>query len=139
MISATLDSNVYVSALIYPGPPARLLAMAQAGLFRVDISEEILDEAFGVLRDKFDWPGYLIHGMREQISGFANKVTPTERLDVVKTDDDDNRIIECAKAAGSDYIISADKHLRRLGSFGNAKILTVPDFMKVLQEQGRGR
>ena len=41
----------------------------------------------------------------------------------------DNRILECAVAAGSDYIVSGDKDLLRLGSYDAIRILNVADFL----------
>lgn len=39
------------------------------------------------------------------------------RLDVVTEDPADNRILECAVTAGSDYIVTGDKDLPRLGTY----------------------
>ena len=55
MVSVTLDSNVYISALNYGGPPLRLLNLAREGMIRLDVSDAILEEFAGVLRDKFRW------------------------------------------------------------------------------------
>jgi len=61
VISATFDSNIYVSALQFGGVGARLLGMARAGAIRIDTSDAILAEVIGVLRDKFGWDGYRLH------------------------------------------------------------------------------
>ena len=42
--------------------------------------------------------------MRAEVATFTKRVSSTETLDVVKADPDDNRILECAVAAGSDVI-----------------------------------
>ena len=42
------------------------------------------------------------------IKDVARTVNPAVRLDVIKEDPDDNRILECASAEGSDYIVSGD-------------------------------
>ena len=55
MFSATLDTNIYVSALQYGGAGARLLGMARAGMIRIDVSDAIVNETIHVLRDKFEW------------------------------------------------------------------------------------
>lgn len=55
MLSVTLDSNIYISALNYAGPPLRIVNMARDGLIRLDLSNAILEEVGGVLRDKFHW------------------------------------------------------------------------------------
>jgi predicted nucleic acid-binding protein len=39
-------------------------------------------------------------------------------------DVEDNRILECAVAAGADIIVSGDKHLLELGKFKKTKIVT---------------
>ncbi len=48
-------------------------------------------------------------------------------------------ILECAAAAKSDYIVSEDKDLLRLGQYDDARILTIADFIQIVAEQGRGR
>jgi predicted nucleic acid-binding protein len=47
--------------------------------------------------------------------------------------------LECAAAAKSDYIVSEDKDLLRLGQYDDARILTIADFIQIVAEQGRGR
>ena len=55
-----------------------------------------------VLSTKFHVSAEDVHQFREETLGFAKLVTPAETLNVVKTDPTDNRILECAVAAGSD-------------------------------------
>jgi hypothetical protein len=47
---------------------------------------------------------------------------PTQTIDVIKEDPDDNRILECAVTAGSDVIVTYDKDLLRLGEHMGIKI-----------------
>jgi uncharacterized protein len=42
------------------------------------------------------------------------RVRPIEKLDIVVADPTDNRILECAVAAGSKVIASGDRHLLAL-------------------------
>ena len=44
-------------------------------------------------------------------------------------DPDDDRILECAVTAGSDYILSYDKDLLRLKEYAGIKIVTASDFL----------
>ena len=44
MTQVTLDSNIYISALVFGGKPMRLLEMAAEGAIRVAISDAILAE-----------------------------------------------------------------------------------------------
>jgi putative PIN family toxin of toxin-antitoxin system len=110
VLSVTLDSNLYISALNYGGPPLQVLDLARAGIIRLDVSGAILDEFAGVLRDKFRWPESDIADAQQEIRSFVNQVTPGETLRVVLADPDDDRILECAAAARSDYLVTGDKH-----------------------------
>jgi predicted nucleic acid-binding protein len=57
-------------------------------------------------------------------------VTPGEFLDAVPADPTDNRILECAVAAGSEVIVSGDKHLLGLGNFRGIEIVSVGEFLQ---------
>jgi uncharacterized protein len=128
VIRVTLDSNIYVSALQFGGVGARLIGMGRMETIRIDVSEAILVETIGVLRDKFGWDGYRLHFANLELRKLANVVTTTETLSV--TDDpDDNRVLECAVAGGSDWIITEDKDLLRLGSFEGIRIVRAADFL----------
>ena len=117
MLNVTLDTSVYVGALNSGGFGSRLFTLAQTGVIRIDISDAILDETIRVLRDKFGWDGYRLHDARLRMASFTNRVTPAQTLNVIKEDPPDNRILECAVEAGSDYIVTWDKDLLRLGSY----------------------
>jgi predicted nucleic acid-binding protein len=52
VLSATLDSDTHISALNFGGTPLEVLNLARAGFIRLDVSDAILDEFAGVLRDK---------------------------------------------------------------------------------------
>jgi predicted nucleic acid-binding protein len=82
VIRATLDSNILISALEFQGIGSRLIGMARAGLIRIDISDAILDETIGVLRDKFREDGYRLHFARIELREIANCVVPQESLAV---------------------------------------------------------
>ena len=128
----TLDTNIYVSAFQFGG--TRLLHMAVNGDIEVAVSQPIVEEVIRVLRDKFQWDGYRLQDAKRQILGFARLVTPRQTLDVVKEDEPDNRILECALEADSDFIISADKDLLRLGSHSGAAIMRAGDFLQRQRE-----
>jgi len=92
------------------------------------VSKAILDEIGGVLARKFNWPHDDVADARKWITEIARTATPAVQLDVIKEDPADNRILECAVAAGSDYIVSGDNDLLRLGWYDGIKILSVSDF-----------
>lgn len=138
MVRVTADTNIFISALIFPrGKPFQFLEMAREGKINLTVSEAILDEIGGVLAEKFNWPPNEIADARRRITAMARRVTPAVELDVIKEDSADNRILECAVGAGSDYIVSGDKDLLRLGSYDSIKILNVSDFLALANERAR--
>jgi putative PIN family toxin of toxin-antitoxin system len=100
-------------------------------LLRIDISQPILDETMRVLREKFQWSGELLHFTRGKITGITNVVTPTETLNVIEYDPPDNRVLECAATAKSNFIVTEDKDLLRIGQYEGAPILTIREFIRV--------
>ena len=111
MDRATADSNIWVSGLNWYGKPHELLNLARDGKIELAISDAILDEFSRILHDKLEWSDDRLNSMRAEVATFTKRVSSTETLDVVKADPDDNRILECAVAAGSDVIVTGDAHL----------------------------
>jgi uncharacterized protein len=137
VLRVTLDTNIYVSGLNYRGNPYRTLELAREGKILVAVSDEILDEVERVLQEKFHWPHRRAQQARRDIRDFAEHVTPSSHLNVIKEDPDDDRILECAAAARSDYIVTGDNHLLKLQSFGSIKMIKSAGFLDVVQEAGR--
>ena len=106
-----------------------IIGHARAGNIRIDISNPILNETLRVLRDKFQWNGYMIQDVRGKLLSLSNHVSPTVTLSVIKEDPDDDRILECATAAGSDFIVTEDRDFLRLSRFGNSRIITIREFL----------
>ena len=105
VISATLDTSVYIRALHFGGPATVIIGHARAGSIRIDISDAIVAETNRVLRDKLQWDAYRLQGAREKLLALGNHVSPSETLHVVKEDPDDDRILECAATANSDFYL----------------------------------
>ena len=102
MLRVTSDTNVIVSALNFPGNPSRILDLAEAGEIRLAVSDDILSEVMRVLlRPKFGWSQDRVDAAIRQIAGFAEHVKPRQRIDIIREDPTDNRILECAAESGS--------------------------------------
>jgi uncharacterized protein len=139
VVRVTADSNIYISALNFGGVPDKLLDLARAGEIQLSISGEILGEIIRVLRDKFGWSEEALTIAKERIADFAEVVTPAQNIDAVKEDPTDNRILECAVTGASDYIVTGDQHLLKLGEFAGAKIVKASDFLGIQGPPGKGR
>jgi putative PIN family toxin of toxin-antitoxin system len=104
--SVTADTNIYISGLNFSGPPRRFLNLARAGGIRLAISEALMEETLRVLREKFHWPEDAVREAEANISEFAERVKPSQAVDVIHEDPADNRVLECAVAAKSDFIVT---------------------------------
>ena len=129
MKRVTLDSNVYVSGFVFGGKPKRVLEMAIDGEIEVAVSDPIIQEVRRHLLGKFGWSEPRATEAVESITEFAKHVTPTETIDTVPTDPDDNRVLECAVSAGSQTIVTGDDDLLRLVAFRGIEIVRVADFL----------
>lgn len=137
MRSVTPDSNLYISALIWGGKPQQLLEMALAGKVRLFISDAIMDEMMEVLETKFNHSPRRLALEKEYIGKCTVRCVPKIKLEVVPSDPDDNRIVECAVHSRSEAIITHDKDLRRMKEYQGIRMMKVHEFMR--EEWGIGR
>ena len=133
-MSAVFDTNVWVSAFQFGGRAAELVQLAKDGEIEVFLSQAILDETLRVLREKFEWQPYEIHALRHRLLKTCKLVEPTVRLSVLG-DEPDNRILECAQEAASQFIITEDKAMLRLKEHAGAKIVRVSEFIAAGRER----
>jgi len=141
MITAVLDTNVFVQALI--GSPrsasVRSLRALDAGRFQLALSNSALDElgdvlALPSLRDK--------HGMSDdEILEFllsfvhdalmmADRPLPAASL---TRDLTDTKFLALAAACGADYLVTNDRrHLLPIGEYEGTKIVTPAAFLREL-------
>ncbi len=132
MIEVTADSNIYISALAFGGTPLRFLEQARRGMISLAISDWIIGEVDRVLRTKFLWDVVRLTDALNEIADFTTKVHPTQTLTVIKEDPADDRVLECAVAANSKFLVSGDGDLLRLGRYQDIQILRVADFMRLV-------
>jgi uncharacterized protein len=136
VIRVTADSNIYISALHFGGPPDRLLDLARNGIIELTISDDILGEVTRVLRDKFGWSKEALSMAQARIADFTVRVAPARKLDAVREDPADNRILECAVEGKSEYLVTRDKHLLKLESFESTQMIKVADFLDIMRAAG---
>lgn len=111
MIRVVLDTNVIVSAVLTRGgAEAYALDLAAIRKIQLCVSAAILAEYEGVLRrPKFSRVNpKAIDTVLGLIRRVAIVVTPKETL-AVSSDEDDNRLLECAEAADADYLVTGNK------------------------------
>ena len=129
-LTVTADTNIYISALQFDGRPDQVLGLARNHFIRLAVSEPIISEIQRVLRDKFRRDAGELAEADQLIRAFTELVHPTRQIEAVPGDRDDDRILECAVASGSQFLVSGDRHLLRLGEFEGIHIVPASTFME---------
>lgn len=133
-----LDSNVFISALVFGGKPREILELAVRGLVEIAISDDIFEEIRGVLGGKkFQYPARIVRALISEIEDLACLVQPKEKIEAIAEDPEDNRVLECAVESGANIIVSGDSHLLALQSYGQIKIMSPDEFLRRLREKRR--
>src|SRR3989344_272126 len=136
MLKVTADTNTLVSAAIAKGNEFELLKFAYEGKIELILSPSILKEFREVIaRPKFGFSEQQISNMFKQIINIITIVMPSIRLDVVKEDPSDNKILECAETGKVDYIVSGDNHLLKLRKYGNIQIVRTFEILKIIKNK----
>lgn len=117
---AVLDTNVVVSALLWSGPPYRLLQAAVDGDLELFSSPVLLQE----LRDVLGRP-HLADRLLKQRESLDDAVAlyaamivlaePNEVPRSVPRDPDDDHVVALAVSSQAELIVSGDRHLHELG------------------------
>lgn len=128
---ATLDTNILISALGWKGNPKQVFDKAVSGEVDLVISGEQFDE----LTETLDYPKFRF--TKEQKDRFkalvlkiATFVKPTEKIDTIKSDPDDNMVLEAAVFGNVEYIVTGDPDLLDLKEFRRIKIRTAREFLE---------
>lgn len=125
-----IDTNVYISALMFGGLPGSLLQLAFSKSFVTVISSLLLDELDEKLRLKFEISTKDAALIRAKLESIAEFVRPEMVLHVIEDDPDDDRVLECALAGEANYIVTGDRHLLKLGIYEGVTIITVRQFLE---------
>lgn len=134
MIRVVADTNIYISAILFGGKPEEIRKLARQGTIELLVSETILAEITGVLKRKFGWSDWQISEVIKDIRSITTLITPVSALSVIKEDEPDNRVLECAAEGKAQYIVTGDKHhLQPLKAFRRTTILNPTQFLELLK------
>jgi putative PIN family toxin of toxin-antitoxin system len=137
-VKIVVDTNVIVSSFLSPtGSPRQVIDLWKQGRVTLCLCTETLEEHLLVLarlglRGEPEMDELLALIRR----GINIQFVPIEgTLRAVDDDPDDDPFVECALAAGAECIISGDRHLKKLGSFGDVKIVAPAEFLRLFRHR----
>lgn len=136
LVSAIIDTNVIVSAVLKPNSVPALIVSAGIGRkFQICCSDKILKEYHDVLgKGKFAFPASLVRRFLIDIERSGRIVKPARALQIC-SDKDDDKFLECAEAANALYVVTGNKkHFPPM--HGRTKIVTPREFAMILISAG---
>lgn len=118
------DTNVLISATLWDNSVAqKFLFKCLKENIQIFSSQEIIEEYKKILARDFDYKEQEIGEILERILQFLTLVSPTKKVNLIKEDAEDNKIVECALESKARYIVSYDKHLLKLKEYQEIKIV----------------
>ena len=133
----TTDTNVLLSATLWEGDSFRILKKVENQEIELVLCEEILQEyvnvlAYSDIQEKIKDKELIVRTSVEELRAMSTIVFPTIKIDIVKKDPSDNKIIECALEGKASYMITHDNHLLVLKKFREIKIVRPEEFGMLL-------
>jgi len=134
VIRVVADTNVYISAILFGGTCEAILALARAGVVDLFLCPAIQRELRFVLANTFGWAEPQVREALAEVNALASLRRPSIRLSGIVAHDPDHRILECALAAGADFLVTGDKkHLQPLKTFRAVRIVSPREFLNLLR------
>jgi len=130
-----LDTNCLVN-IIMPGSYNNDIWQAfRAAKYVLCVTNEILFEYHEILAKRYN--ALIANTVMKELIETPNveRVDPTYRFNLIKTDPDDNKFVDCAVIAGATYIVSNDRHFRELKQYDFPKVdvRTVTEFLGIVR------
>ena len=130
------DTNIWVSGIRWRGRPSEIIHLGQEGDITLITSLSILAELTHVLRDYLGASDDEAYEVYKRIGTFVEIVYPTQWVNVVPDDPDDNKFVECALEGKAQYVISRDQDLLRLGEYEGIRMVDDVEFLDILRAEG---
>ncbi len=128
-----LDTNVLISALIFPGgAPEFVYRLALEERIELVTSRTLLAELGSVLETKFGWAPARVEQAVSQVARVGVVVEHASTVTEIGADEADNRVLEAAASGGASVIVSGDGHLLSLTKWQEIVIVTPADSLKDL-------
>jgi putative PIN family toxin of toxin-antitoxin system len=131
---ATIDTNIFVSGLLFGGIPLKILERALRKDFSLVTSTPLMAEIERVLSSKkFKLTETEIFALVGPLFEVAQVVVPEEEITVISRCPADNRVLECAVTGRCTVIVTGDRRdLVSLKVFRGIPIVTPRAFYETI-------
>ena len=138
MNPVVIDTNCLLQIISKKSPYRPIWDAFLTGRYDLCVSNEILDEYQEILGQQIT--PTIAENLVLLILNKSNVrlIEPHFRMELIKTDPDDNKFVDCAFAAGADYLVTEDNHFNILKktAFPKLKLVTLDEFMETRLVKG---
>ena len=126
---AVFDTNVLVAAFVTEGICSKILIRGRKKQFHLIVCPVMLQEFERVLIKKFSATRNEARSALQIVSEATHSVVrPSQLVQSICRDPDDDAILACALEAWADYLVTGDLDLLELKTFKGIRIITPRDF-----------
>lgn len=129
-----IDTNIWISGLLWKGEAWRLLNLAEQGKVELCIAYTMLLELEEVLSYERLQPRLtILRQSPAQLAAYALNLCSVFDVSrsgppIVVVDPDDDIFVLCAIEAQASYVVTQDRHLLALNHYQGIPIMTLSDF-----------
>lgn len=133
-----VDTNIIISGIFFGGKPRELLQKCFSETLQMVCSDEIFIEYKETIKrltikSVRDIGKETVPLLAENLEFIENRYS-----DSYSRDPDDDKFINCARSGEIGYIISGDKDLLVLEEMRGIKIVSVSDFLNIIESGNEG-
>ncbi len=133
-----LDTNCLLVSISKYGEAYPVWRGFLEGRFTLCVSTEILEEYEEIIASMTtpDIARNVVDAILKRSN--VERINPYFHWQLITTDPDDNKFVDCAFAAGAAYIVSDDSHFDVLRdiTFPQLLVIKLKDFIEVLEKEG---
>jgi len=135
-VKVLFDTNVHVSDAIHGGGATRAMTATLKARWKIFVCQTILTEVDRVIRTKFNRSRSFANATVQTLQDISEIAEEPQSHHHVPGDPDDTPILRAAVAAGVDYLVTGDAKLLALSPIEGVRIITVAEYLNVLQAHG---
>lgn len=134
MLKACIDTNIWISGVLFSGKPAQIVTAAFNKKFELVLSQVILDEIERNLLGKFGFSHRNTKKLIHRILQIADLYEPRGSVKVIRGHHTDNLVLETAVIGRAKYLVTGDKeHLLPLKIYKHVKIVDAAQFLSIIK------
>jgi putative PIN family toxin of toxin-antitoxin system len=130
MPKVIIDTNVFISSILFGGNPRKITDLWLAQKFTLCLSPQLKAEILIKCKQKFALPLSTLNIIEKSLDEYSHRYLPQNKVTLC-ADPQDNFLLELTEEAKADYLITGDKALLHLKTHLSTQILSPAKFLNL--------